>query len=390
MSQNSTSGLPLTDRRNPRAPLPRPITKLPRPGRRAVLMAGLTGIGVATMAATGQQAHAAPFVARPVAPDADAWGMFRERFLRDGRIIDDGNGSISHSEGQGTGMLAAASTGDRASFEKILTWTRGNLARPNDALHAWRYKPLAANHVDDLNNATDGDLLITMALFKAAQRWEVPAYHAAATRMAGDIASHLVLDTPASTVLLPGTNGFSFGTSVIVNPSYYIFPAIREISKHDPNPAWQQVWNDGLNLLRAARFGQWKLPPDWLSLDRAGRISLTERWPTRFSFDAVRVPLYLAWGGFAADPVVTSIHKYWSSHDTSFVPAWVDLAKLDAAPYRQTLGMTAIRQYISESQTGAFRPEAYPQVEKAADYYSAALILQVQLAISTAEEPAMS
>ncbi len=385
MSTPINSAAPFPDRRNPRSPLPRPIIKLPRPGRRAVLMAGLAGMGWAGMAATGP-AQAKPYVARPLSSDVQAWGLFRERFLRDGRIVDDGNGSISHSEGQGVGLLAAATTGDRASFEQMLAWTRSTLARPSDSLHAWRYKPFAADHVDDLNNATDGDLMIAMALFKAARRWDMAPYHALASRMAVDIARHLVLATPSSTVLLPGNAGFAFASSVIVNPSYYIFPAIREISAHAPSPLWQQVWNDGLTLLRAARFGQWKLPPDWLSLEPNGRISLAERWPTRFSFDAVRVPLYMCWGGFAADPVVTSIHKYWASHDSSNIPAWVDLAKSDVAPYRQTLGMAAVRQYVDAAQTQSFRPEAYPSVAKATDYYSAALIMLVQLAMVSADE----
>lgn len=344
--------------------------------------------------AAGSQAEArpylaTPYLARPVTADAQAWGVFCERFLRDGRVVDDGNGGISHSEGQGVGLLAAATTGDRASFEQMLGWTRATLARPSDSLHAWRYKPYANVHVDDLNNATDGDLLITMALFRAAKRWDMLAYQAMATRMSADIARHLVLDTPSSTVLLPGSAGFANGPAVIINPSYYIFPALREISMNAPDPAWQKVWNDGLTLLRAARFGQWQLPPDWLSLERNGRMSLTERWPTRFSFDAVRVPLYMCWGGFAADPVVGAIHRYWSSHDAGNVPAWIDLAKPDVAPYRQTLGMAAIRQYVEAAQTGSFRPESFPQVAKAADYYSAALIMLVQVAMASHEDVPM-
>jgi endo-1,4-beta-D-glucanase Y len=39
------------------------------------------------------------------------------------------------------------------------------------------------------------------------------------------------------------------------NPSYYVFPAIRTFAKELPDPVWQRVWNDGLNLLTSARIG---------------------------------------------------------------------------------------------------------------------------------------
>ena len=36
------------------------------------------------------------------------WAAYRDRFvLADGRVVDDGNGGISHSEGQGYGLLLA-------------------------------------------------------------------------------------------------------------------------------------------------------------------------------------------------------------------------------------------------------------------------------------------
>ena len=70
-------------------------------------------------------------------------GQFRSRFMApDGRIIDTGNRNISHSEGQGWGMLMALAADDRASFERIWVWTRRTPDRPRDALSAWRFRPL--------------------------------------------------------------------------------------------------------------------------------------------------------------------------------------------------------------------------------------------------------
>ena len=50
----------------------------------------------------------------------DAWRMYVKRFVSpQGRVIDDANGDISHSEGQGYAMLIAARLKDRATFDRL-------------------------------------------------------------------------------------------------------------------------------------------------------------------------------------------------------------------------------------------------------------------------------
>ena len=49
--------------------------------------------------------------------DAALWKAFRMSFVSNGRVIDKDNGGISHSEGQGYGMILAEASGDRAIFE---------------------------------------------------------------------------------------------------------------------------------------------------------------------------------------------------------------------------------------------------------------------------------
>ncbi|MET0374182.1 MAG: glycosyl hydrolase family 8, partial [Rhizorhabdus sp.] len=87
--------------------------------RRAVLAGGLL-----LMAGC---ARAAP----PPAPrrSPSAWDEFKRRFvLPEGRIADTGNGGISHSEGQGYGLVLAEAAGDRATFDRLLGWTEATLA----------------------------------------------------------------------------------------------------------------------------------------------------------------------------------------------------------------------------------------------------------------------
>ncbi|MGH6925464.1 MAG: glycosyl hydrolase family 8, partial [Propylenella sp.] len=88
------------------------------------------------------------------------WENFAGRFITpEGRVVDDANSSISHSEGQGYGMLLAAFAGDEAVFRRLWAWTETELLVRDDGLAAWRWEPDADPHVTDLNNATDGDIL---------------------------------------------------------------------------------------------------------------------------------------------------------------------------------------------------------------------------------------
>ena len=55
---------------------------------------------------------------------ADGWRQYKERFVTsDGRVVDNANGGISHSEGQGYAMLIAERLDDRLTFETIWRWT---------------------------------------------------------------------------------------------------------------------------------------------------------------------------------------------------------------------------------------------------------------------------
>jgi endoglucanase len=67
--------------------------------------------------------------ARAASP-ASGPALLRPPFLAsDGRIVDTGNGGISHSEGQGYGLLVAEAAGDRASFDRLWHWTDAHLSR---------------------------------------------------------------------------------------------------------------------------------------------------------------------------------------------------------------------------------------------------------------------
>src|SRR5258708_14236821 len=97
----------------------------------------------------------------PAAFLADGWRQYKDRFVTsEGRVVDNANGGIRHSEGQGYAMLIAERLDDRPTFEAIWQWTQSNLLIRGDGLAAWPGNPHAP-HVADPNNATHATLLLS-------------------------------------------------------------------------------------------------------------------------------------------------------------------------------------------------------------------------------------
>jgi endoglucanase len=178
-------------------------------------------------------------------PQKDAWRAYKARFVTaQGRVVDTANGLVSHSEGQGYGMLLAVAADDRDSFERIWGWTRANLFIRNDALAAWRWEPDKRPAIADVNNASDGDLLIAWALVEAATAWPDPSYRVAARRMALDIGRKLVLfNTPNLREESPMTR--SFPGSLLK-----VMPAV--IERLRPRPYFPASSNAALTRTNAA------------------------------------------------------------------------------------------------------------------------------------------
>jgi endoglucanase len=312
---------------------------------------------------------------------SDEWRAFKSRFLSaDGRIVDNANGGVSHSEGQGWGLLFAAAAQDQAGFDLILNWTSRTMRRPTDALHAWRYVPNDTPPVRDLNNAVDGDMFIATALVRAGRSWGRPDHLQAAAAIGRDILRLLLRQAGSFTVLLPGIEGFESADAIIVNPSYYAFPMVAELAKLVPSPKWDKVQEDGRLLLEQGRFGQWSLPPDWLRIGKADSVlSPAPGWPPRFSYDAIRVPLWWIWQKLPVGPAMRSIERFWAASPRGAVPAWVDLKTNEVATYVASPGVVAIMRLMRLSSGQA--DEVSPQtIANTASYYDASLILLAHIA----------
>ena len=324
--------------------------------RRELLLAGCLGIAAACSPA-GQ--------ARNAAIKSVSWSGFKAAFLApSGRIVDNGNHGISHTEGQGFALAMALRAGDRSAFTTILDWTERTLARSDVALFSWRYDPRQRIAVTDRNNATDGDIFIAWALADAARQWHEPHYAMRSAAIRAAIRQHLVLERYGRQLLLPAIDGFITPTAVTLNPSYFIWPALDEFRRLDGDKVWAKVIDDGEALLGAARFGPYGLPTDWIDVSGHDTVTPAIHRSPRFGFDAIRVPLYAMAG--RRPGLAKAAGDFWRdclAHGGR-MPAWIDVETGESASYSLSSGGTAIANRLLGLPVAT---------TLAPDYYAAAL-----------------
>jgi endoglucanase len=321
------------------------------------------------------------------APVGD-WVLYKQSYISpEGRVIDTGNAGISHSEGQGIGLMLAAHNNDREAFDNIWQWTQLNLQVRDDKLAAWKWVPSAiagesaSGTVADKNNATDGDIFIAWALYRAGRQWNDAAYLQAATEISRDIRAKLLGQSPHGAFLLPGEQGFVKEAGVTVNLSYWVFPALRDLNELDPSPEWEELVESGLALLRSGRFGRWQLPSDWLRL--ADKPEIAPDFKPRFSYDAVRIPLYLIWAKLDSPDNLKPFNEFWGYFRFArFVPAWTALADDSVDSHNAPPGIQAVISLTRLKASAKSRQVKLrlPRLVAGQDYYSASLLLLAKVA----------
>ncbi|MGE9290738.1 MAG: glycosyl hydrolase family 8 [Puniceicoccales bacterium] len=311
-------------------------------------------------------------------PGKQDWNQFKKEFISsEGRVTDNANGGISHSEGQGYGMLLAAQYRDLATFSLLWGWTQKNLQVRDDNLFAWKWDPKhASSPIADKNNATDGDLLIAWALQRGGELWQNERLVDEAKKILRTLRQTMIVESNYGPLLLPGGSGFVKSDGVIVNLSYWVFPAFLDVKRIDPSYVWDSLYLSGTRLLAKAQFGKWKLPPDWLLVHKNGNLSLPEEFTPLFGYNAVRIPLYLHWAG---DPNQSLYRPFidWANHESNIyqLPDQVNLVTDQPGEYTVIPGMIAIYHLIDPNRvplpnrTGGYT-----------SYYSACLQLLSQLA----------
>ena len=186
-------------------------------------------------------------------PSIESWEAWKAAFLTaDGRIVDHLQEDASHSEGQGYGLFLATWFGDASTFRLVRDWTVRFLGVRQDPMLAWRWMPDRTPNVADYNNATDGDLFYAWALLRAGRQFDEAGLTEQAENIARFLAASCLRPDPRGSgrlLLLPGADGFVPEGDCIVNPSYVMPLALRELATAAGNVDLLRSADDGEALL---------------------------------------------------------------------------------------------------------------------------------------------
>jgi len=352
--------------------------------RRFMTMAGASlGAGPAVLAVRQGRAQTdAAGIAEQAGPVWEAW---KTAYLRpDGRVVDRLQRNASHSEGQGYGLLLAAEFGDREAFDRILSWTEASLAIRPDALLAWRWLPDDPAAVPDLNNASDGDLFYAWALVRGSRRFAHRPHLDRAVQIAQALAGRCLLDSPANpgeVLFLPAVQGFVEGGRAVINPSYLMPLAMREVASATGVTELALAAQHGEALL--LRLAQDGLVPDWVAVSRAG-LAPADGFSPNAGYEAMRVPLFLIWSGLARHPAVTNMRQVYERTVLPGLPvptriepvSGVVLETSPDAGYRALAGLVGCAGRAGASDA------AIPPFDPSQPYYPATLQMFAMLAAS--------
>jgi endo-1,4-beta-D-glucanase Y len=232
------------------------------------------------------------------------WSKWVRSYVNDGRVIDGHQNGITHSEGQGYGLLLAQAFGDRRVFKELEEWTERHLAVRQDRLMAWKWVPDPHTNVADWHNATDGDLLRAWALLCAERDSGWSGYRETALAIAHDIAELcLAADprAPAEWLLMPGAEARHSPERVLFNPSYILPRALRELGAAAGEPRLIHAADHGETVL--AELAAAGFLPNWVDVTETGFAKPLEH-DLLWGYDALRIPLHLTWSGQPDHPAV--------------------------------------------------------------------------------------
>jgi endo-1,4-beta-D-glucanase Y len=247
--------------------------------------------------------------------DWSAYKTFTGRFIQaDGRVVDYSTPTQqTTSEAQSYAMFFALVANDRALFDRLLNWTRANLAANqfepgNVRLPSWQWGKKADGSfgVLDPNSASDSDLWIAYDLLQAGRLWNEPRYAQLGRALAKQIALHEVVNLNGlGPMLLPGPQGFQTGDVTRLNPSYLPLPVLRGLAQEMPAGPWNTLAENAYKLVSVT--SPRGFAPDWAAY-KAGQFVVDPQSGDVGSYDAIRVYL---WAGMAssADP----LSKPWLS-----------------------------------------------------------------------------
>lgn len=326
-------------------------------------------------------------------PPWPPWEAFNRRFVQgDGRVIDYHQSAHSTSEGQAYALIMALIANDRERFDKLLTWTRDNLAAGDlgARLPAWQWgkRDDGAWGVLDRNSAADADVWLAYALIEGGRLWREPRYRALGKSLIERIRNQEVAYLPGfGPMLLPGSYGFDKGDGTWrLNPSYLPLQALRLFATQDPFGPWSKIAEGSVRLITAA--APLGFVPDWIAFRSGEGFILDPETGATGSFDAIRVylwagmlapseglraPLLRALGGMrrhlAGNPKPPMRVDVASGRSEGSAPAAFSAALL---PYLKSLDETAL---LTQQQKRLLQSEQGPAETEIPRYYDRVLAL---------------
>ncbi|MBV0892866.1 glycosyl hydrolase family 5 [Paracoccus sp. Z118] len=336
--------------------------------------------------------HATPapeyLQSRYLAPDhplQEAWTAWKALcLLPEGRVVDQFQDAASHSEGQGYGLTLAALFGDRDAAELIIGWTERSLNQRGDGLLSWRWRPETSPHVEDPNNASDGDLFYAWGLALMGSRQARPDLIERAQRTADALLAHCTAEHPDGSgrrFLLPGAAGFRHEDALVLNPSYYMPLAMHDLARITGRGSLATLASEGEALIdELARGG---LVPDWISLTADGPAAPPENFLRRSGYEAIRVPLFALWSDRAEAPAVTAFSQALAAAEpqsgavTVFDPVTREV--LERSSHPGYAAIAALATCATSNRVGSL----IPAFSDAQPYYPATLHLMALVVQST-------
>jgi endo-1,4-beta-D-glucanase Y len=227
---------------------------------------------------------------QPVPSSLDAlWVSYKNRYITPaGAAVDPSRRNDVTSEAQSYALLQAVWMRDQATFDRVWSWTQSQLKRP-DGLYSWHWSPTTGGIVD-VNNATDGDVDLALALAMASVVFERPAYARSAREIVQAIRASASLRTRRG--WFPSAGNWADDERVI-NLSYFYPYAAPWFERLDPGAGWDATRELGHTLVeQALDAGPAALPADFNVLTPAGNLApLPEghALSQAFSYDAMRI-----------------------------------------------------------------------------------------------------
>jgi endoglucanase len=232
------------------------------------------------------------------------WQAFRHLYVsEDGRVIDASTPqSLTVSEGQAYALTFALIGNDRAGFEKLLGWTRDNLAGGDlrQALPAWKWGRAEDGQwgVLDRNSAADADLWIAYALTEAAALWHERAFADLARKISDLILREDVALVPGlGATLLPGPRGFVSQGTWRLSASYAPLEVLEALGRHGATSLWNPVIESSQRVIAASAPHGYAA--DWILYREGAGFGVDAASRGVGSYNAIRVYLWV--GMLAAD-----------------------------------------------------------------------------------------